>query len=105
VATQTFSEIPDTLHIGRATGHTVFDELQKDLIKAAWFIMGFARRTRQTGPSIRTGPANPVLAAGRSWPIEQGCVSCNKLWACLQSGWRVIGSFGMPAAAAAKYHG
>jgi hypothetical protein len=68
------------------TSNTVLDELQKDLVKAAGLIMGGFRKTRKTGPAVAARPENPELAAGRSWIVEHGCVSRNKLWTYLQSG-------------------
>src|SRR5882724_5728692 len=76
----------DAPHIGRAAGHAVLEELQKDLVIAAGLIMGLPRNTWKTGPRTGAGPENPELAAGRSWPVEYGCVSSHKLWTRLQSG-------------------
>ena len=42
----------NTLHIGRATGHAVLEELQEDLVKAAGLIVGGSRKTRETCPPI-----------------------------------------------------
>src|SRR6202041_761169 len=81
----------NTLHIGRATGHTVLEELQEDLVKAAGFIMGGSRKTRKTGPSIGASPENPELATWRSWIVEHGCVLRNKLWTSLQSRCDLLG--------------
>src|ERR1700756_34516 len=70
----------DALHIGRATGHTVFHELQKDLVKAARFIMGSFGTSRKTAPPASAIPENAELAAGRSRPVEHGCILRDKLW-------------------------
>ena len=81
----------NTLHIGRATGHAVLEELQEDLVKAAGFIVSGSGKTRETGPSIGASPENPELATWRSWIVEHGCVLRNKLWTSLQSGCDLLG--------------
>jgi len=54
------------VHIGRATGHTVFDELQKDLVKAAGFTMRGSRKTRKTGPSPNQPATHVHVASGQN---------------------------------------
>src|SRR5882672_4735160 len=76
----------DTLHIGRTTGDTILDELQKDLVKAAGLIMGAGGKARKTGPPIVAGPKNPIFSTRRSWPVEHSCILRNELRASLQSG-------------------
>ena len=49
----------NTLHVGRAAGHAVHEELQEDLVKAAGFIVGGSRKTGKTGPSIGASPEKP----------------------------------------------
>src|ERR1700751_1253351 len=76
----------DALNIGRAPGHTVFHELQKDLVKAARFIMGSFGTTRKTAPPACATPENAELAAERSRPVEHRCILRDKLWTCPHRG-------------------
>src|ERR1700730_7961534 len=51
----------DAPHVGRATGKTVLDELQKNLIKAAGLIVRIPRNRREASPFTRSSPMEPVF--------------------------------------------
>src|SRR5258708_36625005 len=50
----------DTLHIGRTTGDTILDELQKDMVKAAGLIMVAGGDALKPGTRNCAGPENPA---------------------------------------------
>src|ERR1700742_5401782 len=70
----------DALHIGRASGHAVLIELQKDTVEAAGFIMSGSRKPWKTCPLVGASPKNAELGARRTRPVEHGGISSNKLW-------------------------
>src|SRR5246127_2565453 len=73
-------EIPTLRRLGVRPAILSFMKLQKDLVRAARLIMGSFGTTRKTAPPTSAVPENAEPAAGRSRPVEHGCILRDKLW-------------------------